>query len=199
MINIKLTQNDLKILFNDQEKLVFIKGQKILDVGDGQTSFSMSRGSFTIKEKVFFKEALIVERFEETKDGAIIRLKGQGPLNPMTGAKGDLRLKLHVASDQNFTVEGDNLVTQVLLTPWEAVLGAKVDVKTMTGKVKLSIPAGTQNGSRLRLRQKGMPLSNGGFGDLFAEVKIMIPKTVSDAEKEVWQKLASASEFNPRG
>lgn len=132
------------------------------------------------------------------KDGSIVRLKGQGAMNPMTGAKGDLRLKLRVAPDRNFTLEGDNLVTQVSLTPWEAVLGAKVDVKTMTGKVKLSIPAGTQNGSRLRLRQKGMPLSNGTFGDLFAEVKIMIPKVVSDEEMEVWQKLASTSNYNPR-
>ena len=83
MIDIKITQNDLKILFKGEEKLAFIKGQKVLDVGNGQTSFSMSRGSFSIKEKVFTKESLIVERFESTKSGAIIHL-----------SKGDIKVEI---------------------------------------------------------------------------------------------------------
>ncbi|MGZ4690972.1 MAG: DnaJ C-terminal domain-containing protein, partial [Acidimicrobiia bacterium] len=84
------------------------------------------------------------------------------------------------------------------LTPWEAALGASVAVDTPDGEAKVRVPAGTSSGKRLRLRGRGMPNPNGAPGDLFAEVRIMVPAKLTDAEHRLFEELAAASTFDPR-
>ena len=84
------------------------------------------------------------------------------------------------------------------LSPWEAALGATVAVDTPGGEAKLRVPAGTSSGRRLRLKDRGLPSQRGAPGDVYAEVRIMVPATPSDDERRLFEELARVSTFDPR-
>lgn len=84
------------------------------------------------------------------------------------------------------------------MAPWEAALGASIPVPTPAGAVRVDLPAGSSSGRRLRLRGRGMPNPRGTPGDLYAEVKIVVPATLSPAERDLFQRLATESTFDPR-
>jgi curved DNA-binding protein len=97
-------------------------------------------------------------------------------------------------------VGGDVLEMDLLLWPWQAVLGAEIRVETPEGPVTLTVPAGTQSGRRLRLRGRGLPRASGGRGDLHAVVRIVVPEQLSAAEREAYETLkarASAAADRP--
>lgn len=123
----------------------------------------------------------------EAKDGQKIRLKGEGK-SDNRGNKGDLYLKINV-KDSEYTVDGVNLTKEIEVTPSEAVLGAKKEIKTLHGNISIKIPAGTSSGT-LRLKGLGLPKKDGSFGDLNAKIKIVIPKKLSDKQIELYKKLA---------
>ncbi|MBL4700298.1 MAG: DnaJ domain-containing protein [Phycisphaeraceae bacterium] len=126
-------------------------------------------------------------------DGAKIRLKGQG-----TGGQ-DLFLKLKIAKHALYELAGVNMVVDVRLSPWEAALGAKVPVDTLDGPITMTIPAGTCSGARMRIREKGLRKpKNQGRGDLFARIKIVVPKELTEDEKQLLEQLQEKSEFDPR-
>jgi curved DNA-binding protein len=131
-------------------------------------------------------------------EGTRIRLAGQGSAGIGTGAPGDLFLRIHIAPHPVFQVNGHDLLVTVPVTPWEAALGAKVDVPTLDGAVKMTIPPGAQSGQRFRLRGKGLPQERGGRGDLYVTARIVVPKTLTADEQELFQQLARRSSFNPR-
>lgn len=131
------------------------------------------------------------------KDGAKLRLSGQGDPSPNGGQPGDLFLIIRYLPDKQFKVEGDNLQSEFWISPWEAVLGAKVPVKTLEGEVELNVPAGTSSGRKFRLKGKGMGSSK-SRGDLFVKAMIKVPSQPGAAEKELWEKLAETSTFNAR-
>jgi curved DNA-binding protein len=125
--------------------------------------------------------------------GSIIRLKGQGSRG------GDLYLILRIAPHRQFAVEGYDLVAPVKVSPWEAALGGMIPVQTLDGTVTMKLPAGAQNGKRLRLKGKGIPRRKGALpGDLIVTLEVVIPPAVSEEEKELWEALAKGSSFNPR-
>jgi len=131
------------------------------------------------------------------QDGAKIRLRGQGSPGLGGGPAGDLYLAVRLAAHPVFCLEGNDLVTDLKATPWEAMLGAKVEVPTMDGKVMMTVPAGAQTGQRFRLRGKGMPRGS-GYGDLYALLQIAVPTVLTPEEKALVEKLAALSTFNPR-
>ena len=133
-------------------------------------------------------------------DGTRIRLKGQGGAGTDGAPAGDLFLRVRVRPDARFELDGRNLKTYLDITPWEAALGAKVPLKLMDGKTaSLNIQPGARSGSQLRLKGRGMPATGKkAAGDLIAELRIVVPDRLSDAEKELFEKLAETSEFNPR-
>jgi curved DNA-binding protein len=131
-------------------------------------------------------------------EGTQIRLAGQGQAGIGTGAAGDLFLRVRIAPHPVFQVSGRDLLVDVPITPWEAALGAKVDVPTLDGVVKMTIPPGAQSGQRFRLRGKGFPQERGERGDLYATVHIVVPKTLTADEQALFQQLAQRSSFNPR-
>jgi len=98
-----------------------------------------------------------------------------------------------------FRVSGHDVYVDLPLTPWEAVLGATVEVPTPSGPVRLKVPPGSQAGQQLRLTKRGLPKPRAGEGDLFAIVQIVVPSIVSDEERALFRQLADASTFNPRG
>lgn len=123
------------------------------------------------------------------REGSKIRVSGEGAKTPM-GA-GDLYLKVKVKPHQHFSIEGDNLVGSLSLSPAQAVLGSEAAVQTLDGPVKIRVPASTQNGKLLRLKGKGLPKLKepGGRGDLLVRTKIMLPENLSDEEKQLYERL----------
>src|SRR5450432_3724093 len=124
-------------------------------------------------------------------EGQRIRLAGQGEAGARGGTHGDLFLRVRLARHPDFSVEGDDLIYEVDLKPWQAALGTELDVPTLEGNRRLKIPPGTQGEQRFRLRDRGLPTANGERGNLYVVTQIAIPKKLSDAEREIWQRLAS--------
>ncbi|MNF69565.1 Curved DNA-binding protein [compost metagenome] len=131
-------------------------------------------------------------------DGERIRLKGQGAPGVGGGANGDLYLIIKFAPHPLFDVEGHNLIITVPLAPWEAALGTKVAVPTLTGKINLTIRPDSQSGQRLRVKGNGLLAKNGERGDLFAQLKVVMPTHSDDTTKELWKTLSEKAAFNPR-
>jgi curved DNA-binding protein len=98
-----------------------------------------------------------------------------------------------------YRVAGRDITVDLTVAPWEATLGASVPVDTPGGHVDVKVPAGSSSGRRLRLRGRGLPNPRGGAGDLYAEIKVIVPDRLTDAERELWQRLAETSTFDPRG
>jgi curved DNA-binding protein len=132
-------------------------------------------------------------------DGQRLRLRGQGGKGINGGPNGDLYLNIVLHPHPLFRPDGHDLYLDLPLTPWEAALGATVEVPTLSGAVNLKIPPGTAAGRKLRLAKKGLPKPSGGEGDLYAIVQIVNPTVLSDRERELFRELAGASRFNPRG
>ena len=134
-----------------------------------------------------------------TTDGGRIRLAGQGMRGVGGGPAGDLYLRVRIAPHTIFRVHDHDLEMDLPTTPWEAALGAKVEVPTLDGKVAMTLPAGASSGQRMRLRGKGLPKRGGqSRGDLYAIVQIAVPKDLTDKERELFEELARTSPFNPR-
>ncbi|WP_285431835.1 DnaJ C-terminal domain-containing protein [Pseudomonas sp. fls2-241-R2A-110] len=131
-------------------------------------------------------------------DGERIRLKGQGAPGIGGGANGDLFLIIRFAPHPKFDVEGENLIITLPLAPWELALGAEVAVPTLTGKINLKVPAGSQNGQRMRAKGHGLLNKAGHRGYLFVQLKAVMPKTSNDEVKVLWEELAKKAAFNPR-
>jgi curved DNA-binding protein len=131
-------------------------------------------------------------------EGQRLRVAGRGEAGAGGGEAGDLYLRVRLAKHPDFEVDDHNLIYEAELAPWEAVLGANISVPTLDGRVNIKIPPGTQNGQKLRVRERGLPLRDGGNGDLIVVARIEVPPKISDAERKLWEQLAAESKFNPR-
>src|SRR5256712_7007864 len=123
-------------------------------------------------------------------EGQRIRLAGQGEAGTRGGKSGDLFLRVRLARHPDFSVEGSDLIHEVKIAPWQAVLGTEIKVPTLEGRVRLKIPPGTQGGQRFRLRERGLPGISGKRGDLYAVVQMNVPRKLSEREREIWSELA---------
>ena len=132
-------------------------------------------------------------------DGQKLRLRGQGGPGMNGGRAGDLYLNIALLPHPLFRFSGHDLYLEVPVAPWEAALGAEIEIPTMHGRVTLKVPPGSRNGQRLRLGGKGIPKPGGGAGDLFAVLGIAMPGVVSDKERKLFEELRSVSNFDPRG
>ena len=133
------------------------------------------------------------------RDGQLIRLAGQGGEGRGGGPPGDLFLRVALKPHPRFRRRGDDdLDVDVPITPSQAALGTTVTVETPTGTARVRVPAGSSSGRRLRLRGRGLPQRGGGSGDLHAIVKIVVPKQLSDRERELYEQLAESPSLDPR-
>ena len=132
-------------------------------------------------------------------EGRRIRVRGKGGPGSGGAEAGDLFLRVRLAAHPDFEVQGADLHHDLILAPWEAVLGTQVLVPTLSGSVKLKVPPGTNSGRHFRIRGQGLPKSAGGErGDLYAAVHVEVPTQVTDEDRALWEKLARTSRFNPR-
>ncbi len=131
------------------------------------------------------------------RSGSRIRLAGQGGRGRGSD-RGDLYLEVELLPHDRLALDGDVLRTTVDIAPWEAALGGEAEVPTLEGPLRVRIPAGSSSGRRIRVREKGFPLA-GRPGDLIVELRIAVPKEITDEERSLYEKLARVSPFAPRG
>jgi len=132
------------------------------------------------------------------REGQRIRLAGQGESGSGSGVAGDLFLHVRFATHPFLRNEEETLYYDLEITPWEAVLGASIMIRSLDGSVRVTIPPCSQNQQQLKLRGLGLPLPGDKRGDLYIKLLIEVPKTVDDTERSTWEALAESSKFNPR-
>jgi len=130
------------------------------------------------------------------KDGQQIRLSGQGSIGMGQGEKGDLYLEVHFNPHPLYRPEQQDLYMQLPVAPWEAALGATVQLPTPAGVVDLKISPGSNSGSKLRLKGRGIP--GNPAGDIYVTLSVVTPPATSEAAKELYQEMAKTMAFNPR-
>ena len=129
---------------------------------------------------------------ERVRDGQRIRLAGQGV------GGGDLFLVVRLVDDEHFRRSGDDVYTTLRISPDEAALGAETPLRTLDGKVKVKVPAGSSTGRTIRLRGRGYPRGDNARGDLYAEIAVVVPGEVSEEERALYERLREISRFDPR-
>jgi curved DNA-binding protein len=144
------------------------------------------------------RKELSVRIPEGATDGATLRLAGQGGLGMAGGEAGDLFLRIRIAPHPRIRIAGNDLETTVDIAPWEAALGATVEVPLVEGRASVKVPPGSQSGTRLRLRGQGLKRRDGVRGDVLVELRIVVPRTLSARERELFEKLQRESAFRPR-
>lgn len=132
------------------------------------------------------------------RNGEKIRLLRQGKEGINGGKNGDLFIKVNITNNKKFRLKGNDLYTDLFLTPWEAALGTKAQVSSIDEPTQVYIPEGIQTGEVIRIPGKGYKDGKGGRGDLVAEIKVMVPKKLSSEERNLFENLNKVSTFNPR-
>lgn len=132
------------------------------------------------------------------RNGEKIRLIGQGKPGLNHGKNGDLFIKINIENSKKYKLQGYDIYTDLLLTPWEAALGTRVKIDSIDDSSNIYIPQGIISGERIRIPQKGYKDGKGGRGDLVAEIKVVVPKNPSEEEIEIYKKLKDISNFEPR-
>ncbi|MCB0321677.1 MAG: hypothetical protein KDD60_12185, partial [Bdellovibrionales bacterium] len=130
--------------------------------------------------------------------GRVIRLTGQGGQSAGGGKSGDLLLRVIVEPHPTLKLKGKDIVYELPITAWDAALGTQATVPTLDGTARLSIPAGSQSGQKLRLRGKGFPVKGETPGDQIVQLKISVPKQLTEKERELFTALRESSHFDPR-
>jgi curved DNA-binding protein len=131
-------------------------------------------------------------------DGQRLRLKGQGAPGVNGGPTGDLYARVVYKRHPLFRLLGTDVWFYLPIAPWEAVLGAVVDIPTLEKPFRIHVPAGATSGQTFRLPGRGLPKPDGGRGDLLACLRILTPEFPTETEKELYRQLARSSRFNPR-
>lgn len=133
------------------------------------------------------------------QEGRRIRVPGKGSPGAGGGPAGDLYLRVRLEAHPDLRVKGADLFHDLELAPWEAVLGSRVEVPTLSGTIKVTIPPGTNSGRQLRVRGQGLPRGGEGErGDFYVVANVQVPESVTTEEREAWEKLAQVSRFSPR-
>lgn len=196
--NIKINEDENKEV--KEKKKAPVKGENV----ETAITISVAEAFYGATKKVSLRtidgkmKTFTIKVPEGIRDNEKIRLIGQGKIGQNGGKNGDLLIKIQIQSDNKFKLYGYDLYTNLYLTPWEAALGTRVNLEGIDDTVAIYIPAGIQSGERLRIPGKGYKDGKGGRGDLTAKVKIMVPKQLTEEEKELYEKMKEISNFNPR-
>lgn len=165
---------------------------EILEVKEETVSYTLTNADGTGTKK-----NLKVKIPQGVADGEKIRVAGQGHAGRNGGSSGDLFLHIKVLVHPYFERKGQDIELIMPITPWEAALGAKITVPTLTGKINLTVPANTSSGKKFRIKGKGLKTKTVS-GDFLAIVKIELPEENSEKSQQLWQQLSEEDSFNPR-
>ena len=176
----------------DVETELSVRLEETLEVSEQTVSYTLSGA-----DGQGLKKNLKVKVPQGVVDGEKIRLTGQGHPGSNGGSAGDLYLIIRVAKHPLFAVNGQDVELIMPVTPWEAALGAKITVPTLTGKISLTVPANTSSGKKFRIKGKGLKTKT-ATGDFLAIVKIAMPEKTSIENEALWKQLAEETNFDPR-
>ena len=184
----------------DKSKKTPVRGEDI----DTQIKISLEEAFYGLTKKISLRTvngtmktfSIVVPA--GIRDGEKIRLIGQGKCGKNGGKNGDLFIKINIENSSKFKLEGYDLYTDLLVTPWEAALGTRVKLNSIDDNVQVYIPQGIQSGEKIRISGKGYKSGKGDRGDLIAEIKVMVPKQLSEKEINIYKELSNISKFNPR-
>lgn len=132
------------------------------------------------------------------QEGTRVRVAGKGHPGVNGGKPGDLYLRVHIADDGVFRKQGSDVHVALPVWPWEAALGAEVLAPTLTEPVKVKVPPGSKTGAKLRLKGKGLPTASGGHGDLFLTLQVVMPSTLTEEERKLYEQLGRFPHPDPR-
>ena len=177
-----------------------IKGENVetsidISIEDGFYGSTKKISLRTVEGKMKSFEVKIPAGIRENEK---VRLLGQGKVGKNGGKNGDLFINIHIKDDERFKIKGYDLYTDLLLTPWEAALGTRANIKGIDDESSVYIPQGIQSGEKVTIPAKGYKDAKGGRGNLIAQIKVMVPKRLTEDEKEIYTKLKEVSTFNPR-
>jgi len=177
-----------------------IKGENI----QTEVKISIEEGFYGLSKRISLRTVDgTIKTFDVTipagiRDGEKIRLIGQGKEGINGGKRGDLLIKVVIEDNKIFKLNGYDIYTDLLISPWEAALGTRLQVNSIDDSSQIFIPKGIQTGEILKIPGKGYKTGDGKRGNLIAEVKIMMPKNLTKEEAEIFEKLNKISKFNPR-
>ena len=184
-----------------QSKLPQIKGENI----ETELTISIEDGFYGADKKIALKDLegndkiITIKIPEGIQKGEKIRIVGQGKEGKNGGKNGDLYLKINIEDGKKYKLQGTDLYTTLLITPWEAALGGKAKVNSIDDtKTQVFIPRGIQSGEIIEIPEKGYKTSKGKRGKLIAQIKIVVPEKLSKEEVEIFKRLKEVSKFNPR-
>lgn len=185
---------------NKKEKGTPIKGENIetsIDVALEESFYGLDK-KISLRTVDGKMKVFTISIPAGIRNGEKIRLLAQGKEGQNGGKNGDLFIKVNVKDDKKYKLKGNDLYTDLYLTPWEAALGTKTKVNSIDEDTQIYIPEGIQTGELIRIPGKGYKDGKGGRGDLVAEVKVMVPRNLSQEERNLFENLNKISKFNPR-
>lgn len=171
---------------------------------ESEIDISLEEAFFGGERKIAFKtidnklKTLVVKIPRGVHTGEKIRLLGQGKPGKNGGQNGDFYIKVNILPHDNLRIEGIDLIKDLAITPWEAALGCEIEINGIDSNIILNIPAGVQTDEKFRVANAGYIDGASARGDLIVNIKIMIPKRISDKEKELFLKFKEISTYNPR-
>ena len=177
----------------------------VIDLNDAYTGGTRD---FTLRAPELDENGAVVLREHATRvsipkgvtNGQHIRLAGKGSPGMGRAKPGDLYLEIAIKEEPSRRVEGRDVFMDLPITPWEAVLGARISMSAPNGTVELAIPKHAQTGKKLRLKGRGIPGMRAGkpAGDLFAVLKIVVPPNETEKVRDLYAQIAAETEFDPR-
>lgn len=198
--NIEEKSDNNNIEQNNKNKKMAIRGENI----ETEINVSIEEAFYGLNKKISLRaidgkmKTFSIKIPAGIRNNEKIRLIGQGKAGQNGGRNGDLFIKINIENNTRFKLKGYDLYTDLLLTPWEAALGTRAMVNSIDESSSLYVPQGIQSGEKVRIPGKGYKDGKGGRGDLIAEVKVMVPKKMTNEEKEIFKKLSEISDFDPR-
>ena len=184
----------------EKKKKVPAKGENI----ETEINMTIEEAFFGLEKKISLRtingkmKTFLIKVPEGIRNGEKIRLMGQGKEGKNGGKNCDLLIKIQIENSAKFKLDGYDIITDLKLTPWEAALGTRASIEGIDEKVSLFVPPGIQSGERVKIAKKGYKDGKGSRGDLVTEIKIMVPKKLTEQEKSLFEKLSEISNFNPR-
>ena len=143
------------------------------------------------------KQIVTIKIPKGIEQGKVIKLEGKGKEGKNGGENGDILIKINIVDNGMFKLVGNDIYANLYVTPWDAALGAKLSVDSIDGEVSILIPKGTQSGDKIAIQNKGYYSKDNQRGKLIIKTQVVVPKKLSEKEKELLIKLKKVSDFNP--
>ena len=198
--NVDNTNNDENILKIKSANKKASKGKNI----ETSIGISIEDGFYGKMKKISLKDekgkfkTFSFKIPEGIRNNEKIKLTGLGNKSKNGGENGDLIIKIEIENSKELELKEENIYTNVYITPWEAILGTKVDVNSIDEKISIKIPKGVQYGDTIEIKGKGYKKGDGTRGNLIVNAEIVIPKKVTAEEQEQIERIRAISNFNPR-